>query len=288
MPATDARNEPGEPRPPASPSTSCAAARARRPRRPVRGRARPAQRRRLRPRRGAPRAARRRHRHALRRRSAARSTPRRSPRGRSRAGKTLCLPRVLGPRRMAAYRVTDPPPTSCPARGASPSRARGCPRCRRRRSTRWSCPGRRSTPTATAAATAAASTTPTCRARARARPWVALAFEAQLVRRSALRAARPAGDRHRHRAAGDPARAESQRAGELGAEPRGRSASSASSAAARARRVGVPAAREDGHVAVGGEGDVAAQRGQRLVEAGLGGDGHQARRPCAGSHSSCA
>ena len=45
-----------------------------------------------------------------------------------RAGKVVCLPRVLGPRAWRPSASPTRPPTSSPAPGASPSRARACPR----------------------------------------------------------------------------------------------------------------------------------------------------------------
>ncbi len=44
------------------------------------------------------------------------------------AGKTLCLPRVLGGRRMAAFLIDDPALDWRPAPGGSRSRGRGCPK----------------------------------------------------------------------------------------------------------------------------------------------------------------
>ena len=86
-----------------------------------------------------------------------------------RAGKTVCLPRIVGPRHMVAFRVTDLDADLAPGKWDIPEPREDRPRCRRRRSTSCSCPARRSTRTATAAATAAASTTTTCRSRGRAR-----------------------------------------------------------------------------------------------------------------------
>ncbi len=80
-----------------------------------------------------------------------------------RTGKTLCLPWILAPRLMKAYRVSDLAADLVPGSGTSPSRARGCRRSRRRRSTSCSSPGPPSTRKGAAAATAAASTTTTCR-----------------------------------------------------------------------------------------------------------------------------
>ena len=44
-----------------------------------------------------------------------------------RAGKTLCLPRVLGPRRMAAFRVTDPAADLIPGKWDIPEPREGLP-----------------------------------------------------------------------------------------------------------------------------------------------------------------
>ena len=86
------------------------------------------------------------------------------------AGKRLCLPRVLGPRLMAAYQVARPGRRPRPRQVGHPRAARRAAGGARRRRWTWcSCPGPRSTKRAAAAATAAASTTTTCRSRGRAR-----------------------------------------------------------------------------------------------------------------------
>ena len=210
-------------------------------------------------------------------RSAPSSTPRPSPTGCCAPARRLCLPRILAPRHMAAFRVTDLAADLAPGKWGIPEPREGMPQVPPEAMDLVFVPGSAfDEDRATAAATAAASTTTTCRCTRPGRPgsrWPSRhSWCAHL-----LRTPRPAGDRHRHRAAGDQAGLRPSALGEVRAETPGL----CEQPLVRGRRTGrvrVAAAGEHRDVAVRGQRDVAAQRVQRLLQTGLGGDCHQPHR----------
>ena len=148
-----------------------------------------------------------------------------------RAGKTLCLPRILGPRRMAAFRVTDPGADLAPGTWGIPEPREGLPEVPPETIDLVFVPGSAFDEEGGRCGYGGGFYDTYLPLTRPGTPRVALAFEAQLVPKIAGEAHDLSGDGHRHRAAGDQARLRPSAA--ASSAPRRRaSPSSASSAAA--------------------------------------------------------